>query len=64
MKKLSAAEEMEVLNSISKALNQAEEEGQPVRELAEAAARGRQLKCCLIPCGNGRTQLVVSLEDE
>lgn len=64
MRKFSAEEEIEVWNSISEALTKAEKEGQPVRQLAEAAAQGRQLKCVWVSCGDGRVQLVLSLEDE
>lgn len=52
-----------VHQSILSAIQKAHAEGQPVRELAEAAAMGKELECWFVSVEDGKEQLVIRVKE-
>ena len=64
MKPFPANKEHQIRQSIQNALEKAHAEGQPVRELAEAAAMGKELDCCFVSTEDGKERLLVWIKEE
>ncbi len=64
MKKLTPEEKQAVLEAISAGIEKACAEGQPVRELAEAAAQGRQIEYAFVTGTDGCERFVLSVAED
>lgn len=60
----SPEKEKQMMESLKQALIKAEQEGQPVRRLAEELAQGGKLQCEFVAEIGGREQLIIWLEEE
>lgn len=63
MKPFPPNREQQILQSIQNALEKALAEGQPVRELAEASAMGKELECWFVSVEDGKEQLVIRMKE-
>ena len=63
MNRFQPDQEPQILQSIQNALQKALAEGQPVRELAEAYARGKRVECCFVEREDGGVQLLIWTEE-